>query len=62
MRNRFEPQLSLGQQPIEQTSISLKCKDALEELLAALKYIYCKKNTLENNTGLAADETSVSVR
>jgi transposase, IS5 family len=43
MRNRFEHQLLIGQRPIEQTPISPKCKDALEELLAALKSIYCNK-------------------
>jgi hypothetical protein len=43
MRNRFEQQLSIGQRPIEATPISAKCKDALEELLAALKAIYCNK-------------------
>jgi IS5 family transposase len=43
MRNRFELQLSIGQRPIEQTPISPKCKDALEELIAALKAIYCNK-------------------
>jgi len=56
MRNRFEQQLSIGQRPIEATPISAKCKDALEELLAALKAIYCNKEynekifcTLENS-------------
>lgn len=43
MRNRFEHQLSIGQRPIEETPISPKCKDALEELLAALKALYCNK-------------------
>jgi hypothetical protein len=41
MRNRFEQQLTLGQIPIEQTYINPKRKFALDELLAALKAIYC---------------------
>ncbi len=43
MRNRFEQQLSLGQQPIEETSIDIRSKNAVDELLAALKEIYCNK-------------------
>ena len=43
MRNRFEQQMSIGQRPIEETPISLKSKDSLEGLLAALKAIYCDK-------------------
>jgi len=41
MRKRFEQQLSLGQIPIEETYINPKKKYALDELLAALKAIYC---------------------
>jgi len=41
MRKRFEQQLSLGQIPIEQTYINPKRKFAMDELLAALKAIYC---------------------
>lgn len=41
MRNRFEQQLTLGQIPIEQTYINPKRKFALDELLAALRAIYC---------------------
>ena len=40
MRNRFEQQLSIGLLPIEKTEVSLKTKDALSELLAALLEIY----------------------
>ena len=40
MRNRFEQQLSIGLLPIEKTEISIKTKDALTELLAALLKIY----------------------
>jgi len=40
MRNRFEPQLKIGCLPIEETEISLKLKDALTELFAALLMIY----------------------
>lgn len=43
MRNRFEQQLSMGQLPIEETYIGVKSKNALDELLAALKEIYCNK-------------------
>ena len=41
MRKRFEQQLSIGQLPISETRISIKSKNALDELLAALKAIYC---------------------
>jgi len=41
MRKRFEQQLSIGQIPIEETIISPKSKNALDELLVALKEIYC---------------------
>jgi hypothetical protein len=40
MRNRFEQQLSIGLLPIEKTKVSLKTKDSLSELLAALLEIY----------------------
>lgn len=43
MRNRFEQQLAIGQFPIELTRINPKSKNALDELLAALKEIYCNK-------------------
>lgn len=43
MRKRFEQQLSIGQLPIEETQISPKAKNALNELLAALHSIYCNK-------------------
>ena len=43
MRNRFEQQLAIGQYPIELTRINPKSKNALDELLAALKEIYCNK-------------------
>jgi len=35
--------MSIGQRPIEDTPISIKRKDSLTELLAALKAIYCNK-------------------
>ncbi len=41
MRKRFEQQLTIGQIPIEEICISSKSKNALDELLAALKAIYC---------------------
>lgn len=43
MRERFEQQLSIGQLPISETRINSKSKNALDELLAALKEIYCHK-------------------
>lgn len=43
MRKRFEQQLGLGQLPIEAAYINPKSKNALDELLAALKAIYCDK-------------------
>jgi len=56
MRKRFEQQLGLGQLPIEATYINPKSKNALDELLASLKTIYCNKEyneqifrILENN-------------
>ena len=41
MRNRFEQQLTIGHRLIEDTPIKSKHKDKLEELIAALKAIYC---------------------
>ena len=41
MRKRFEQQLVLGQLPIEETLIHAKSKNVLDELLVALKAIYC---------------------
>jgi len=43
MRKRFDQQLVIGQIAIEDTRISLKGKNALDELLKALKAIYCHK-------------------
>jgi hypothetical protein len=43
MRKRFEQQLGLGQLPIEEIYINPKSKNALDQLLAALKAIYCNK-------------------
>ena len=43
MRKRFEQQLTLGQLQIEEAFINPKSKNALDELLAALKAIYCNK-------------------
>ena len=44
MRKRFEQQLALGQLPIEDIHISSKSKYAIDELLVALKAIYCNKD------------------
>lgn len=41
MRNRFEQQYSIGQRLIKDTPIKVKHKDKLDELIAALKAIYC---------------------
>jgi transposase, IS5 family len=41
MRKRFESQLAIGQLLIENTPIKAKNKHALDELLRALKEIYC---------------------
>ena len=43
MRKRFEQQLTIGQLPIEDTKISVKSKNSLDELLVALKEIYINK-------------------
>ena len=40
MRNTFEPQLKIGCLPIQETEISLKLRDSLTELFAALLMIY----------------------
>ena len=40
MRKRFEQQVELGQLLIQDTKFSLKSKDSLDELLAALKEIF----------------------
>lgn len=43
MRKRFEQQLGLGQLPIEEIYINPKSRNALDQLLAALKAIYCNQ-------------------
>jgi len=43
MRMRFEQQLIIGQLLIEDTEIKSKSKNALDQLFAALKSIYCNK-------------------
>jgi len=40
MRKRFDPQLIIGQLPISETPIPLKCHDRLIQTIAALKEIY----------------------
>ena len=44
MRKRFEQQLGLGQLPIEEIQISVKSKYFIDELVAALKAVYCNKD------------------
>jgi len=41
MRKRFEVQISIGQLPISGLLINPKSKNALEQVIAALKEIYC---------------------
>jgi hypothetical protein len=41
MRQRFELQLKIGQTPISEIYINPKSKNALDQLIAALKEIYC---------------------
>jgi len=41
MRDRFEQQYSIGQRLIKDTPVKIKHKDKLEELIAALKALYC---------------------
>ena len=43
MRKRFELQLNIGQTPISEIYINPKSKNALDQLIAALKEIYCNK-------------------
>jgi len=43
MRKRFELQLSIGQTPISEIYINPKSKNALDQLIAALKELYCNK-------------------
>jgi len=40
MRQRFEQQLTIGQIPIGEVKITLKCRDSIVELLAALQHIF----------------------
>ena len=47
MRKRFEQQFILGQIPIEEVEIPTKNATSLDELLAALKEIYCNKEYSE---------------
>ena len=43
MRKRFELQLRIGQTPISEIYINPKSKNALDQLIAALKEIYCNR-------------------
>ena len=58
MRKRFEQQYAMGQHQIEDTIINPKRKNALDELCAALKEIYC--NEEYNEKLLSILEGSVS--
>jgi hypothetical protein len=48
MRKRFDLQLSIGQTPIHEIRINPKSKNALDQLIAALKEIYCNKEYNDN--------------
>ena len=41
MRKRFELQLRIGQTPIHEITINPKSKNALDQLVCALKELYC---------------------
>jgi len=43
MRKRFELQLGIGQTPISEIYVNPKSKNSIEQLVAALKAIYCNK-------------------
>ena len=43
MKKRFEQQLHIGQYPIREIKINPKSHDALEQLVAALRSLYCNK-------------------
>ena len=53
MRKRFELQLSIGQTSIEEFYINPKSKNALEQLIAALKEIYCNTEYNDKIPGCA---------
>jgi len=64
MRKRFEQQYILGQIPIEEVEITVKRPTALDELLAALKEIYCNEeysakifNILDNHINAGKKDT-----
>ncbi len=64
MRKRFEQQLAIGQIPIEETKIHPKSKNAVDELIAALKELFCNKeynekifSTLERHIAQGTKET-----
>ena len=43
MRQRFDIQMKLGQTPVSEIYINPKSKNSLDQLIAALKAIYCNK-------------------
>jgi IS5 family transposase len=51
MRKRFDPQLELGQTPIERVALPLKSRDELPPILAGLQWIF---KTPEINTAVFA--------
>ena len=55
MRKRFEQQLAIGQLPIEEILIPVKSKNALDELLVALKEVYINKEYNERIFSILED-------
>ncbi|MDR0795515.1 MAG: ISNCY family transposase [Tannerella sp.] len=55
MRQRFDIQMKLGQTPIREIYINPKSKNALEQLIAALKEIYCNREYNERVFSIIED-------
>lgn len=60
MRKRFEQQLEIGQLPISETEIPVKSKNSLDELLVALKEIYCNQEYNEKIFSILENHLSAS--
>jgi len=55
MRQRFDLQMKLGQTPISEIFINPKSKNALDQLIAALKEIYCNREYNEKIFSIIED-------
>jgi len=55
MRKRFEPQLKIGQRPIEETPIAKKNRDGLTHLVLALRTLYSNAEYLNKVTNILED-------